>query len=429
MGILKNEKLIVGYDLGNNFSQISYAVSAGGEVETLSLVAGEEVYNIPTVLCKRRGVNQWFYGKEAIRNAEEQEGILIENLLDLALDGEPILIEDTSYDPVALLTLFFKRSLGLLSQVGTSEKLGALMITCEQLNQRMIEVLNEVVDGLRLKTDRIYFQPHTESFYDYMIHQPRELWTSQVMLFDYRNDAIRIYSLDYNKRTTPIVAFVEESEEEFFLPCRVNEDQRSFSESEGQRLDEAFLKLAETACGNRTVSSVFLIGDGFSQDWMKESLRFLCGKGRRVFVGNNLFCKGACHGMQERLQASEAGKEYLFLGKDKLKANVGMDILNQGESSYLALLDAGVNWYEASHITEFYIQDGNRINIKITPLTGREIRMESIVLDDLEGSVSRLRAKMYLEAENRLVMEIEDLGFGAFRVPSGRVWRKVFELY
>ena len=429
MGILKNEKLIVGYDLGNEFCQISYAVSAGGDVETLSQVAGEQVYNIPAVLCKRREVNQWFYGKEAIRYAAEQQGILVENLLDIALDGEPILIEDMSFDPVALLTLFFKRSLGMLSQVGTTEKLGALMITCEQLNQRMLEVLNEVIDGLRLKTDKIFFQTHAESFYDYMIRQPRELWTSQVVLFDYRNDTIKIYTLDYNKRTTPIVAYIEESEADFFRPHQSGEGQTSLIEAEKQKLDGTFLKLAEAACSNRMVSSVFLIGDGFSEEWMKESLRFLCSRGRRVFRGNNLFGKGACHGMQERIQASEVGKEYVFLGKDKLKSNIGMDILRQGESSYLALLDAGVNWYEASHITEFYIQDGNRINIKITPLIGKEIRTDRIDLEDLDGSISRLRAKLYLETEKSLVMEIEDLGFGSFRAPSGKVWQKVIELY
>ena len=203
MGLLKNEKLIVGYDLGNENSQISYAVSAEGEVETLSLVAGQQIYNIPTALCKRKGVNQWFYGKEAVRHAKEQQGILVTDLLKLALDGEPILIEENRYDPVALLTLFFKRSLGLLSQVGTSEKLGALMITCEQLSPRMLEVLNEVIDGLKLKTSRICFQSHTESFYDYMIRQPRDLWTAQSVLFDYRQDAMKIYVMDYNKRTTP----------------------------------------------------------------------------------------------------------------------------------------------------------------------------------------------------------------------------------
>ena len=218
MGILKNDKLIVGYDLGNHFSQISYAVSADGEAETLSQVAGAQNYNIPTALCKRTGVNQWFYGKEALRNAAEQQGILVENLVELALDGEPILVEEDSYDPVSLLTLFFKRSLGLLSQAGTSEKLGALMITCERLDQGMVELLNEVVDRLRLKTEKIYFQSHTESFYYYMLHQPRELWKARSVLFDYRWDRIKIYAMDYNRHTTPIVTFIEENEAE--LPER-----------------------------------------------------------------------------------------------------------------------------------------------------------------------------------------------------------------
>ncbi len=427
MGILKNDKLIVGYDLGNRFSQISYAVSAEGEVETLSQVAGAQLYNIPTVLCKRTGVNQWFYGKEALRNAAEEQGILVENLVELALDGEPIRIEEDSYDPVSLLTLFFKRSLGLLSQAGTSEKLGALMITCEQLDHRMVEMLNNMLEGLRLRTDKIYFQSHTESFYNYMIRQPGELWASRSMLYDYRGDRINIYAMDCNRRTTPVVVFIEESVADFPAWCPGGEG-AGISEADRQGFDRAFQRLAETSFGGRAVSSVFLIGDGFSEEWMKESLRFLC-RGRRVFQGNNLFSKGACHGMQERMHMSPTGREHIFLGSDKLKANIGMDVMRQGEASYLALLDAGVNWYEADQVTEFYLQEGKQIRLKITPLIGKEIRTAGITLEELPEGISRLRARLYLETENRLAVEIEDLGFGELRVPSGRVWREEIELY
>ncbi len=428
MGILKNDKLIVGYDLGNRFSQISYAVSPDGEVETLSQVAGARMYNIPTALCKRPGVNQWFYGREALRNAAEEQGILVENLLELALDGEPVLIEEASYDPVSLLTLFFKRSLGLLAQAGTTEKLGALMITCEQLDHRMISMLNEMLEGLRLKTEKIYFQSHAESFYYYMIRQPGDLRTARSMLYDYRGDRIRIYAMGYNRRTTPVVAFIEESETDFPDWYSGEGEPRAISDAEKQGLDRAFGKVAELSFGNRAVSSVFLIGDGFSQEWMKESLRFLC-RGRRVFQGNNLFSKGACHGMQERLQPSEAGREHIFLGSDKLKANVGMDVMRQGEASYLALLDAGVNWYEADQVTEFYLQGGNQIRLKITPLIGKEIRTAQITLENLPPGISRLRARLFLETENSLTAEIEDLGFGEIRAASGMIWRETMELY
>ena len=93
MGFFSGDKVIVGFDLGNEFSQISYSRPGTGEVETISQTAGAENYSIPTVLCKRSGVNQWFYGKEAVRKGEEEQGITVDNLLALAIDGEPVLIE------------------------------------------------------------------------------------------------------------------------------------------------------------------------------------------------------------------------------------------------------------------------------------------------------------------------------------------------
>ena len=70
----------------------------------------------------------------------------MEHLLKLAKDGEPVQIDGTPIDPVALLTLFLKRSLGLLSQVTNTERIGALMITarnwiigCWRCSQQAVE--------------------------------------------------------------------------------------------------------------------------------------------------------------------------------------------------------------------------------------------------------------------------------------------------
>lgn len=427
MGFLNSGRVIVGYDLGNEFSQISYSLSDSGEVETLSQVAGTEHYNIPTVLCKRIGVNQWFYGREALRYGAEQQGIQVDNLLTLALDGEPVLIDGESLDPVALLTLFFKRSLGMLSQTASPDKIGALMITCETLDHRMLEVLGQVVAGLRLKTDKIAFQSHIESYYNYMIYQPQELRVYQSVLMTREINSVRIYRMECNRRTTPVVVFIEE--EEFPFPRqRALGPEEGMEEGEKQELDSTLLKVAEEVCEGRLVGSVFLIGDGFDQEWMKESLRYLCKK-RRVFQGSNLFSKGAVFGMQERLNAGSAGKEYVFLSRDKLKANIGMDILRQGEESYYALLDAGTNWYEAETETEFYLQDGNEIQLTITPLNGQNGKFARIVLEDIPETVTRLWGRFYMEAENILAVEIEDEGLGEIRPATGKVWKETIELY
>lgn len=427
MGFLNNGKVIVGYDLGNEFSQISYSLSDSGEVETLSQVAGTEHYNIPTVLCKRIGVNQWFYGREALRYGAEQQGILVDNLLTLALDGEPVLIDGESLEPVALLTLFFKRSLGMLSQTASPDKIGALMITCETLDHRMLEILGQVVAGLHLKTDKIAFQSHIESYYNYMIYQPQELRVYQSVLMTREINSVRTFRMESNRRTTPVVVFIEE--DEFPFPQqRALGPEEGLEESEKQELDSALLKVAEEVCEGRLVGSVFLIGDGFDQEWMKESLRYLCKK-RRVFQGSNLFSKGAVFGMQEKLNAGSAGKEYVFLSRDKLKANIGMEILRQGEESYYALLDAGTNWYEAETETEFYLQDGNEIQLTITPLTGQNGKLARIVLEDVPETITRLWGRFYMEAENILAVEIEDEGLGEIRPATGKVWKETIELY
>lgn len=427
MGLLGGDKLIVGYDLGDEYSQISVATSGKGEVETLSLVAGAENYNIPTVLCKRNGVNQWFYGKEAIRYAQEEQGILVEHLLSLALDGEPVVIEGESFEPAALLALFFKRSLGVLSQVGSTDKIEALMITCEIFDRRLFEVLQDIVARIRLVGVKITFQSYRESYYTYMIHQPEELWIRQSVLFYYRGDRIRAYCMECNRRTVPVAVFIDECEYPF-------PEWTDLSEEEGERadriqeLDSAFLAVAQEFCGGRAIGSVYLIGDGFLEEWMKNSLRYLCRE-RRVFQGNNLFSKGACYGMQERLNVSEAGKRYVFLGKDKLKANVGMKILRQGEESYYALLDAGSSWYEAGCSTEVYIQDGSELTLAITSLIGGNAREEEIALEDFPGSVARVRIQLHMENEEKLLIEVLDLGFGEIRRSSGRVWKKEVVLY
>ncbi len=403
-----SDKVIVGYDLGSNYAQIScYITGKEEEITTLSSVAGSQAYTIPLVLSKRQGVNQWFYGSEALRYAKEEEGILVENLLKLARDGEPVQIDGTTLDPVALLTLFLKRSLGLLFQVTSTERIGALMFTCEELDPGMLEVLTQAVEALHLKTENIYFQSHRESFYYYNLYQPEELWKQGSVLCEYKENSIQTYSMECNRHTTPIVTYIEERE--FPFPI--------------EKSDEKFLEIATQLCENRMVSSVYLIGEEFSQDWMKESLRYLC-RGRRVFQGNNLFSKGACYSMMERLYSSENGQKYVYLGQDKLKTNIGMKVRRQGEESYQALLDAGISWYEAHNEMEFYLLEGRAVELLITSLTGKGSRIARIVPEELQEGITRLRIHVEMKDETHLQVELEDLGFGAFRTATHHIWKE-----
>jgi len=407
-----NENIIIGYDLTNTCSQISYRyLKNGSQVETLTAVAAQENYDIPTVLCKKCGVNQWLFGKDAVRFYENDplEGILVDDLLNLAIRGEMIQVGGKGYDPVSLLTLFVKRSLGLLSGIATLDRIYAILFTCEVLTPRLIEVLTMVVNGLELRGTKVFFQSYEESFYGYMLHQQPELWKEQSVLFDYRGDSIVTMMLKKNAKTTPIVAYVEKQESAFVGG------------------DNEFLRMAKGAMEEEDISSVYLIGEKFSGGWMEESLRYLC-EGRRVFQGNNLYSKGACYCLQDRLMPGKQSKEFVFLGEDKLKSNIGMFVWKRGQESYFAILDAGVDWRDIAFECEIYLQDESRLELVVTPLLGgSKVSIVEIPLDGLylkPGETTRIYMNFTMPEEKRLNVEIEDLGFGMFREPVETTWQK-----
>ena len=288
-----DKRFVLGYDLGDKVSQISYLSSDADMPETLSVLAGAELYNIPTVLCKRKDVNQWYFGKEAVRHIEDGDAIPVYDLLSAAREGKPVKVLDAEYDPIALLTLFVKRSLSLLSMELSLDRVEAIMFTTGSLDHRMVQVLNAVTSALELKTSNIFYQSHEESFYNYMLYQPDELMRHCIMAFDYDCDALGAYEMKLNHNTSPVVATIATSR---FDTLKLGEEgfpkDAVLFHKTAERLDDEFLNICQKVCADKIVSTVFLLGDGFKEKWTKRSLEFLC-RTRRVFQGNNLFSKGA----------------------------------------------------------------------------------------------------------------------------------------
>lgn len=416
-------KYLLGFDLGNKTSQISYLSDKDEEIETLSVITGTKQYNIPTVLFKRMGVNQWYYGKEALKKKETEEGTFLEDLVEKAREGYPIMVEGEEKNPIALLTLFIKRSMGMFSMVAGTEYIESMMITCAELDGRMVEILRQIVPGLGLKHCDVFFQSHVESFYYYNISQSSQLWDYDVLLCDFHEKYLKTYRMECNKKTTPIVAFVEEADyEEMQMPPE--EIERPYE------LDEQFMTIMEQVCEGHIISSVYLIGDGFREEWLDDSLKFLC-RNRRVFMGNNLYSKGACYTLKEKKEQSEAGKAHVFLGNEKLKSNVGMRVLRRGEESYLALMDAGINWFEARKECDVILDNGQSFKIQITPLTKKASVEEEIMLEEMvfrPDRATRLHLTLYCLSESVLHIVVEDKGFGEIYPSSNKKWEKDIDL-
>ena len=415
----QTKKYVVGFDLQDDFCQMSYYLDdtriVGREPVTYSTVKGQENFDIPAVLCKKTGTNQWFCGKEAQDAAQRGEGTLVVRLLSQALDGRPVHIEDADYDPAALLSLFINRCLLMLGPAIPIEQILAVMFTVEPMSDQLISILESVRERLRIPAEFAY-QSYGASFYDYLLIQPEEFREKSVLMCEWKEDRpLRIRKMIYNKRTTPIVAFQEEQE----YPPLERADLTLRDEQFNKILDEQYRS-------GTVISAAYLIGDGFKGNWMKTSLLTLCRAGR-VFQGNNLFGKGAAIGALLRIKDIKGTEKYFFLSDDKLKCNVGIRAYAHGQEVYLPLVDAGMPWYDVHSQTDIILENENELQLILTPLTGQKpdsflIRLEN--LPKREGRCTRLRLTFNMTGVRRLHLIIEDLGFGEIFPATGYKWEQ-----
>lgn len=415
----RNTEYAVGLDLTDTFSQVSVGPVDSDEVETVSTIPGQTSYLVPTVLFKRSEVNQWFAGNEAVRN-KDTEGHFIDKLVSKARLGEDIVVGNEAFRASALLALYLKRVLALVNQITPMNNVVSLMITVDVLDTTLIDVLAESVKSLGLKTKEIHFQNHMESFYNYMLYQPRELWNRDAMLIDGTGEYIKSLRMECNKNTTPIVAVID-STEEVNLPT---------ADTTVSGYGSAFKGFAENAVEGRMISSVYLIGDIFKDEWCKEGITVLCRKGR-VFQGNNLFSKGACYGAKNLIQPNFISEGYVFLGNDKLKVNVGIEVKRRGEDGYQVLLNGGVNWFDAKVESEVILDEGNKLYLVVIPLTGKRHEYREMTLTSLPKrppKTTRLRISIEMQSENRMAVNVKDLGFGELFPSENMEWNEVFSV-
>lgn len=402
----------LGIDLNDKYAMISYYQQNNEEPETVSSVAGSERYQIPVILAKRKGIGQWYYGDEAQRMAKTCEMICVDNLLHRAVNGEHIQIESESYCGEELLLLFLQKLIALPQKLGGFGECTRLVITVERLNKENMELFWRIARELELTQEQFMVIDHKESFYYFTLNQQADLWLHDVYLFDCEQNSMYFYGLERNTRTKPQVISIMESERKFLSGDK----------------DEAFLSVLQGAFANRIISSVYLVGEGFEGEWMKNSLNFLC-RGRRAFVGKNLFSKGACYAAAVRDR--EADWEYIYMGENEMKFNLSLKVHSKGKQQFYHLVSAGRNWFETSGMCEVILNEAAEINFWKQLPNSREAKIETLELTDLPNRpdrTTRLRITATPVADDKIDITIEDLGFGEFFRSTGKTWKYTMSL-
>ncbi len=396
----------VGIDISSKSTVLSIYKSNMDEPATISTIIGEENYSIPTVIAKRFGMGQWFFGEDALKMSRLKEAVLVEELYNLALRDGQVVIEAENYSARDLMVIFFKK---LFSIPGTMAALGEiekLVICVTQVNLEVMELMNYVASKLSINLDRVMLVDRNECFYYYALSQKPELFIYNVALFDYSGSNIVSTTLNRNQNTRPQLITLN----------MINHGEVT------ENKDEAFDDIISQTFGSTLYSSVYLCGDGFDGEWMKTSLSHLC-RGRKVFLGKNLYSKGACYA-----GFTKDGKRdwpFIYIGDNDLKLNLSIKILENNVLKFFTLIDAGQSWYDVNGECEVVLDGEPEIEFYIQRPESREAHTEVLELTDLpkrENRTTRLRIEARPVSDVAVSIVITDLGFGEIAPASGKKW-------
>ncbi len=397
---------ILGYDLTEKNCQISYYDEDQEEPVTQETFADN--YQIPTALGYLH--DHWIFGIEAESLERAGEGEVITDLYTRAIRRERLEIGGKKHDAVWLLAKFIQLTLEEFSEIDF------ITFTVPAINEDISKMMKGIGSFLGLDKDKIYVQDHKESFCYYMFYQPKELWQYESALFycdDQKIDAYMLRKLHpVNSSGTDLFVTVDEVASAYVKEWEVLSP--IMDPEKTKDADDSFTDFIRSVFEKKVVSSVYLTGEGFENNWYPNSLKVLCN-GRRAFIGNNLYSKGACY--TSMCLTGDRDDDLIYLDDTKLTQRISLHMRVDGQDGWYPIVSWGTPWYEADGEWEVLLEDTSDIEIHIESLTDDALEVETVSLSGLprRGNYSlRLKIEVMFLDDATCKIVFSDMGFGDF---------------
>lgn len=397
----QEEEWYIGISLGNEWTMVSCYGAGMKEPETRGLVTGSKSYRIPTAICKKPGISQWFL-------SEIPEGIYIEHLLEKAVAGVTVEAEET-YSAKELFVVFLRKIIRMVLPGQGMSVVTRCVFSVEEVTQEVTELLMEAAKSLEMESSQVVIQDNRESFYAYAVSQTPELWMYDVALFACENQKVTYLEMVHDKKTKPQIA-------------RVTEMELGELPKNGEERDKVFARMVQEILSGRIISSVYLIGGGFEGGWMKESLQLVC-RGRRAFQGKNLYTKGACYAGV--IDAHHKERETIYFCNYKTKKNVFIKV-SEKESEYMySLVEAGQNRYQVEKTCTILLEGEPVLDIWVQSPGKKDAVIERLELSGLKPAPERgcrLRLQVKGKVQEGLQLMVKDIGLGELLPGTNQEW-------
>ena len=109
-----------------------------------------------------------------------------------------------------------------------------------------------------------------------------------------------------------------------------------------------------------------------------------------------------------------------------MKFNLSLKVKEKGNVAFYNLISAGKNWFEAKGACEVILSGAPEIDFWKQLPNSREAIIETLELTDLPkrpDRTTRLRITATPVSDDKIEIEIKDLGFGEFFRATDKIWR------
>lgn len=161
--------LLVGYDFGKRYTQISCFNRKTLEPDTIGMKEGTDGFLIPTVLGVTKESHEWLFGREAVEKANEGEAELIEDLLKV----RPVTVCGREFLPEYLLEKFFRKTLALLTAYYPNGRIEKLIVSVENIDVPLITAVYTAMETIGLHRDRVSVISRMQSYFYYALSQKK----------------------------------------------------------------------------------------------------------------------------------------------------------------------------------------------------------------------------------------------------------------
>lgn len=422
---MSERELIIGLDLRDDYAQLSYALDLSNEVESILMEEHEQKFLIPTAIGLRKDISQWAYGEEALILGKEDKAQVVQSLLDKVIKGYRIKLYGSLYDPIYLLERFIYKILLEIKGRMPDKTIRQMVITIKDMDMILVEGIYKALENLGLGKDRVQVQSHIKSYLSYVLSQEKDIWMNDVALFDFDEHGFSYSQIIVQRRRLPYL--VEVFSRDYSKSLKYEELGQATASG---NLDYILENIVNDAMYKQIISSIYFTGKGFIDGLPKAVVRNI-SKGRRVFIGQNLYSKGACYYAQ-KLVGMSALNDFVFLLDDTISYTVSLVLYDKGEYKTVTIGKLGESIYEPVTALEAILDGEESIKYQVMDKNGNRIQEDILILDNLPkrpNKTTRIEFTVNYTSNSRFKIHIKDKGFGDLYPATNMSWEKEVVIY